>query len=119
MEWGIRPCPFEWERSDNPILRGSGDHSIPTLSEMGGSPLHSEGRIEFTAFLRKMEVDDFLLNEVGIRPCPLEWEWTAISIIRESGDHSIPTLREMSAVGDPPMPPRVGMECQFHSTRKW
>ena len=57
-----------------------------------------------------MEVDDFLLNEVGIRPCLLKWEWTAISILRESGEHSIPTLREMSAVGDPPLPSRVGME---------
>ena len=43
---------LEWEWSAISIIRESGERAIPTLMETGGSPVHSEGKCEFTTFLR-------------------------------------------------------------------
>ena len=48
----IPPFLLEWEWSAISIIRESGERAIPTLMETGGSPVHSEGKCEFTTFLR-------------------------------------------------------------------
>ena len=61
-------------------------------------PLHSGGNGQPPLFiLRKVanyELVPFLLSEVATPPsCPLEWEWSAISILKEIGEEGKGTAR--------------------------
>ena len=75
--------PLLSEVGDSPVSRRvgldyHGEHSIPTLRETGGFLLQKERA-------PRSARSHFLRVKGGIRPCPLEWEWSAISILKESG----------------------------------